>query len=208
MRLTSNSFENNGPMPARCAFGVADAATHMQLGQNLSPQLSWSEVPTSANSLVLLCIDADAPAIADDVNQEGVVIAQDLPRTKFGHWGIVDLPPGDGALVEGECSNAVTVGGKEEPPGPTGTRQALNDYTGFLASDPDMKGSYFGYDGPCPPWNDARLHHYHFVLIALKTDHCNVRGKFTVADIELAIEGEVLAEARLVGTYSLNPDLA
>jgi Raf kinase inhibitor-like YbhB/YbcL family protein len=207
MRLTSTSFDNNGTIPERCAFGVPDQTEHMHLGQNLSPQLSWTGVPDEAKSLVLLCIDPDVPATADDVNKEGITLPRDMPRAKFGHWGLVDLPPGDGSLTEGECSNGVTPGGKETPPGPAGTRQALNDYTNFLAGDPDMGGDYFGYDGPCPPWNDERLHHYHFTLIALKTARCDVDGNFAVTDIERAIEGQVLAEARLVGTYTLNPDV-
>lgn len=204
MRLTSTSIENGKPIPGRFAFGIPDASEHMKLGDNLSPQLAWSDVPPEAQSLVLLCIDVDVPSVADDVNREGVTIPADLPRVDFGHWGLVDLPAADGGLEEGQCSSGVTVGGKAEPAGPPGTRQALNDYTGFMAGS-EMAGKYFGYDGPCPPWNDERLHHYHFVLYALDIERCEVDGQFTVADIRNAIEGHVLAEARIIGTYSLNP---
>ena len=68
-----------------------------------------------------------------------------------------------------------------------------------------MGGQYFGYDGPCPPWNDELLHHYHFVLLATDLARCPVDGAFTGAQVRAAIEGHVLAEARLTGTYSLNP---
>lgn len=207
MRLTSTSIENDRPIPERCAFGVPDADQHMRLGENLSPQLTWSGIPKDAKSLVLVCVDPDVPSVADDVNKEGVTIPHDLPRVDFGHWGMVDLQAVDGSLAEGECSRGAIAGGKDDPPGPVGTRQALNDYTGFMAGDPDMRGDYFGYDGPCPPWNDERLHHYHFVLYALDVERCDVDGKFTVADIEEAIAGHVLAETRIVGTYTLNPDL-
>jgi Raf kinase inhibitor-like YbhB/YbcL family protein len=207
MRLTSTSIENNQPIPRRCAFGIPDSTEHMALGENLSPQLSWTMIPTDAKSLALLCIDPDVPSVADDVNREGATIPRDLPRAEFGHWGLIDLPATDGRLDEGECSRGVTIGGKSDPSGPPGTRQALNDYTGFLAGNPDMAGDYFGYDGPCPPWNDERLHHYHFVLYALDVERVDVDGKFTVADVRQAIEGHVLAEARIVGTYTLNPDV-
>ena len=30
-----------------------------------------------------------------------------------------------------------------------------------------MGGTYRGYDGPAPPWNDQRVHRYHFTLFAL-----------------------------------------
>jgi hypothetical protein len=68
-----------------------------------------------------------------------------------------------------------------------------------------MGGLYFGYDGPCPPWNDERLHHYHFVLYATSLVRCPVEGAFTGIQVEAAITGHLLAEARLTGTYSLNP---
>ncbi|GIS40711.1 MAG: hypothetical protein Ct9H90mP13_05570 [Pseudomonadota bacterium] len=35
---------------------------------------------------------------------------------------------------------------------PSGSRQGINDYTKFMAGDPEMQGNYFGYEGPCPPW--------------------------------------------------------
>ena len=95
--------------------------------------------------------------------------------------------------------------GKRTPPGPSGSRQGLNDYTGWFSGDADMGGDYLGYDGPCPPWNDERLHHYHFVLYATDLEQCPVQGSFTGAEVLSAIQGHILAETRLTGTYSLNP---
>lgn len=205
MRLTSTSIENDRPIPERCAFGVTDAAEHMRLGENLSPQLSWSGVPENAKSLVLLCVDPDVPSIGDDVNKEGATIPRDLERVNFGHWGLVDLPAADGGLTEGECSRGVTVGGKDDPPGPAGTRQALNDYTSFMAGS-EMAGDYFGYDGPCPPWNDEILHHYHLTLYALDVERAPIEGSFDGAALLSAIEGHVLESASIVGSYAINPD--
>jgi len=71
-----------------------------------------------------------------------------------------------------------------------------------------MSGDYFGYDGPCPPWNDALLHHYVFTLYALSLDRVPVEGRFNAADVRKAIAGHVLAEAAITGTYTLNPRLA
>jgi phosphatidylethanolamine-binding protein (PEBP) family uncharacterized protein len=70
-----------------------------------------------------------------------------------------------------------------------------------------MSGTYLGYDGPCPPWNDSIAHHYHFVIYATDLDRCPVEGSFGGQDVRAAIEGHVLAEARLTGVYWLNPDL-
>ncbi len=33
-----------------------------------------------------------------------------------------------------------------------------------------MAGAYHGYDGPYPPFNDARVHRYVFTVVALDTD--------------------------------------
>lgn len=206
MKLSSTSISDGEPIPQRCAFGVPDPEEHMKLGGNRSPQLSWSDLPDGTKSLVLMCIDVDVPSVADDVNQDGKIIPATLPRADFFHWVMVDIPPDTPGFSEGEYSSGVTVGGKRSPAGPPGSRQGLNDYTNFLAGDPDMAGDYFGYDGPCPPWNDERVHHYQFMLYATDLDSCPVQGSFTGADVRAAIEGHVLAEAALAGTYTLNPD--
>ncbi len=70
-----------------------------------------------------------------------------------------------------------------------------------------MAGDYYGYDGPCPPWNDSLTHHYDFVLYATDLDHCPVSDRFTGPNVTAAIEGHVLAKASITGTYSLNPDV-
>ena len=90
-----------------------------------------------------------------------------LPRVDFFHWVLVDLPPDARPIERGEFSDGVTARGKPGPHAPRGARQGINDYTGWFAGDKDMAGNYFGYDGPCPPWNDALPHHYVFTLYAL-----------------------------------------
>ena len=81
------------------------------------------------------------------------------------------------------------------------------DYTGFMAGDPAMAGDYHGYEGPCPPWNDERLHHYQFILYAVDFESCPVSGRFTGQDVQQAIDGHVIAETKLTGIYSLNPEV-
>ena len=44
-------------------------------------------------------------------------------------------------------------------------------------------------------------------VYALDIDRVPVEGKFTGADVRRAIQGHVLAEASLTGTYTLNPRL-
>ena len=68
-----------------------------------------------------------------------------------------------------------------------------------------MAGDYFGYDGPCPPWNDSIVHHYIFTLYALDIARVPVNGKFTGQQVRDAIRGSILAEAQITGLYTLNP---
>ena len=70
-----------------------------------------------------------------------------------------------------------------------------------------MEGTYHGYDGPCPPWNDSLIHHYVFTVYATDLERCPVDGGFGGPDVLAAIEGHVLAKASLTGTYTLNPRL-
>jgi len=180
----------------------------MHLSDNLSPHLAWTDIPAEARSLALICMDPDVPTVADDVNKGGKTLPADMERTDFCHWVMVDIPPSIKELRAGECSQGVTPKGKQNPPGPNGTRQGLNDYTSFMAGDPEMAGHYHGYDGPCPPWNDERLHHYVFTLYALDTDRLDLPAGFSGHDVVKAIEGHVVAKASLTGTYTLNPQVS
>jgi len=205
MKLTSESFSNNQPIPVEFAFGAPDPKTHVTLSKNMNPQIAWSDLPNGTKSLVLICHDYDVPSKGDDVNQEGKTVPASLPRVDFYHWVLVDLDPKSGPIKAGEFSNGVTARGKPGPEGPRGTRQGINDYTAWFAGDQDMSGNYFGYDGPCPPWNDTMLHHYVFTLYALDVEMCSVRGTFKGPDVLAAIRGHVLGQAALTGVYSLNP---
>ncbi len=205
MKLTSTSFGDNQPIPVEYAFCAPDAKTHCTLSDNRNPQLAWSGVPAGARSLVLICHDYDVPSKPDDVNQEGREVPAELPRIDFFHWVLVDLNPQVGSIAAGEFSDEVTVRGKGGPLGPHDSRQGINDYTAWFSGDKDMSGEYFGYDGPCPPWNDSILHHYVFTLYALDVEKCAVEGHFSGADVRKAIAGHVLAEAKLTGIYTLNP---
>jgi len=194
-------------MPDSTGFGVPDPDNHMTLGQNRNPHLHWSNIPAAAKTLVLLCNDPDVPTIKDNINQQGKVIPADMPRTDFCHWIMVDISAADGEIAEGACSSEVTAGGKRNPAGPAGSRQGINDFTRFMAGNPDMSGEYYGWDGACPPWNDELIHKYDFILYATDLEKCPVEGAFSAADVAAAISGHVLAEARICGTYTLNPAL-
>jgi hypothetical protein len=205
MRLTTTAFADHGAIPAEFAFCAIDPATHVALSRNLSPDFAWADLPAGTKSLVLLCHDPDVPSRGDDVNKEGRVVPATLPRVDFFHWVLVDLPADTPALARGEFSDGVTGRGKPGPLGPRGARQGVNDYTGWFAGDKDMAGNYFGYDGPCPPWNDEIPHRYVFTLFALDVPRLAVEGAFSGADVRAAMAGHVLGQAVVTGRYTLNP---
>jgi hypothetical protein len=207
MRLSSNSIVDGQPIPGDFAFCVPDPESHATFAQNSNPHLAWSNLPADTKSLVLICHDPDVPSRADDVNQEGREVPADLPRVDFTHWVLVDMKPDRDGIAEGDFSSGVTAGGKAGPEGPDGTRQGINSYTDWFAGDADMGGDYYGYDGPCPPWNDSIVHHYRFTLYALDVSRCPVEGRFGREDVLAAIDGHVLAQAGIAGTYSLNPNV-
>ena len=97
------------------------------------------------------------------------------PKTTWVHWVLYDLPPSTTALAEGVTAGAL----------PTGTRQGHNDW------------KRPGYGGPCPP---IGRHRYFFKLYALDK---TIEGSahFTKAELTRAMEGHVIAQAELIGTY-------
>jgi Raf kinase inhibitor-like YbhB/YbcL family protein len=208
MQLRSTSFSDAATLPGQLCFAVIDPAHHIALSSNRNPQLSWSEIPPGTHSFALICHDPDVPSRGEDVNQEGREVPAALPRVDFFHWLLWDIPAALREIAAGSHSHAVVAHGKPGPSAPGGMRHGLNDYTGWFAKDPDMQGSYYGYDGPCPPWNDSLLHHYVFTLYALDVPQLKVNGELIGANVRRALSAHVLAEARLSGTYSLNPRLS
>lgn len=205
MRLHSTSFEHGKPIPTEFAFGRrGDDGEPCVLSANRNPQLAWDDVPAGTGSFALICVDPDVPSSADDVNKPDRKVPSDLLRADFCHWVMVDIPADCREIAAGSCSDGVTERGKREPQGPSGSRQGLNNYTQWFAGDADMKGDYYGYDGPCPPFNDSIPHRYFFRLFALDCDKLELPEAFTMADVLTAIHPHVLAQSTLHGTYRLD----
>ena len=206
MRLMSESFENRQRMPDAHAAGIR-SASGVGFGPNRNPHLRWSDAPTSTRSFALLCIDPDVPTVKEMVGRDDVTIPVDQPRCDFVHWAAVDIPADVCEIAAGSCSDGVVPHGKPQPKGPHGSRQGLNDYTGWFAADTAMAGDWQGYDGPFPPPNDLRLHRYFFRVFALDVDRLELPERFTAGDVFRAMQGHRLSEASMYGTYSLHPDV-
>lgn len=103
-----------------------------------------------------------------------VVDDPDAPAKVWVHWVLYNLPPDAGSLPEGSRGLEAT------------GREGRNDF-GDL-----------GYGGPCPP---RGRHRYRFRLYALD-EHLDLGEGCTQSDLVAAMEGHVLAQAELTGTYA------
>ncbi|MFQ6614307.1 MAG: YbhB/YbcL family Raf kinase inhibitor-like protein [Fidelibacterota bacterium] len=57
-----------------------------------------------------------------------------------------------------------------------------------------------GYGGPCPPPGHG-VHHYNFTLYALDLDQINLDPGARIGDLRSIMEGHILEEVTLTGTY-------
>src|SRR5215470_485828 len=207
LTVTVDGVAKGKAIPADTAFCVPAAQGHVTLGPNKSPKIGWSAGPPKTQSYAIIVVDTDVPSVATDVNKEGKTISSMLKRVKFYHWVLVDIPASVTSLDAAADSSGVTAGGKPPGPAKVGVR-GLNNYTEWFASDEKMKGNYAGYDGPCPPWNDARRHHYRFTVYALDVPSLGLTGNFRAPDVLKAMKRHVLAQGQVVGVYALNPAVA
>jgi Raf kinase inhibitor-like YbhB/YbcL family protein len=205
LKVSVESFKDGTTMPNKYAFCVPAAQGHTTGGPNISPRISWSKGPQGTKSYAIIMYDTDSPAAErEKMNKEGMTLTSAVPRKNFFHGVLVDIPSSVTSLAEGADSNARVLHGKPATPTKVGTR-GLNDYTKATAANEAMKGQYFGYDGPCPPWNDENMHHYHFVVYALNVPTLNLGTDFDGPAALEAIKGKVLAQGDALGLYTQNP---
>ena len=206
MRFQTTAFTPGKKLPERYAFCRIAPENHVTLSDNINPDFHWADLPQGTKSLALICHDPDVPSRPDDVNQVGRTVPRDLERVDFFHWVLVDIQPDLNGIAEGSASGGVVPRGK-----PLGRNQhgraGKNNYTDWFAGDANMAGDYGGYDGPCPPWNDEIIHHYHFTLYALDIERLDLPDYFGGPEALDAMAGHILDRASLMATFTLNPDL-
>lgn len=202
MELTVNGITEGERIPVRHAFCAGE-----EMGDNVSPALSWSGAPEGTKSIAITCTDPDVPSDPTDVNQEGRTVPAELPRITFAHWLLVDLPAALTNIAESAEGTGIVAKGKPVAEGALGGVRGANDFTSWFEGDPEMGGVYGGYDGPCPPWNDSIMHHYTFTVHALEVESLDLPAGFRLADFEAAVAGHVLGSASVTGLYSLNAEV-
>ncbi len=77
LSITCAAFAPGGAIPRRYTCE----------GEDLSPPLAWSGVPTAAKSLALIVEDPDAPD-------------PEAPKTIWVHWILYNIPPAANSLAE------------------------------------------------------------------------------------------------------------
>ena len=160
----------------------------LQEEENMSFQLTSAAFENGQSiPMEYTCEGADiSPTLqwsgAPDKTKSFVLIVDDpdapdpkAPRMTWVHWVLVNIPAKTKELVEDVQPQNL----------PEGTIEGLNDW----------KRS--GYGGPCPP---IGRHRYFHKLYALDTVLEKLEEP-TKAEVEEAMQGHVLAQATLIGTY-------
>ncbi len=101
----------------------------------------------------------------------------DAPMGTWIHWLIYNIPAKVNGLPEGVMKSESLK---------DGSRQGFTDFQNT------------GYGGPCPP--PGKPHRYYFKLYALDIS-LSIRGKATKESLLTAMQGHILAEAKIMGTY-------
>ncbi|HEX7119861.1 MAG TPA: YbhB/YbcL family Raf kinase inhibitor-like protein [Longimicrobiales bacterium] len=128
--------------------------------------------------------DVSPPLVVEDVPDGAISLAlivddPDAPRGAFDHWILWNLPA-DLRMLPAEIPPDPTVAGLGA------AAQGENDF------------GRIGWGGPCPP--PGRPHRYRFHLYALDAG-LSLNPGSARDRLEAAMEGHIVAEAELVGTF-------
>jgi len=205
LKVKVDSIKQGAMIPDKFAFCQAAAQGHVGPGKDISPRIAWSAGPKGTQSYVVIVNDTDSPKTErDKINKEGMTVPATAERQTFYHWVLADIPANVRALKEGSGSKERVVHGKQASAATVG-KPGLNMFTNVFAANEALKGKYYGYDGPCPPWNDENVHHYHFMVYALSVKSLDLPVDFDAPAVVEAMKGKVLAEGEFNANFVTNP---
>jgi Raf kinase inhibitor-like YbhB/YbcL family protein len=203
LQVRLSGLTPNGDLPVSAAFCLPKTMPNIK--HDISPGLRWSPGPAGTGSYAIIMFDPDVVTNLSLMNKPGVIIPITAPRMNIYHWELVDIPARVHQLAAGAGSDGFVPGGKPvgmTPYGITGS----NDYWPYFNKNPKMpaamKGPYGGYDGPCPPGNDALVHDYVFKVYALDVKTLGLSGQFFAPAVLKAMQGHVLAEGEAKAAFS------
>jgi hypothetical protein len=194
----------SGNLPVSSAFCMPKGSG--LIPQDKQPGLRWSAGPAGTQSYVVIMVDPDVTADLSLMNKPGVTIPVDAPRQKIYHWELVDIPPAVRYLPPGTEGDGYAPGGKPIGAGKLGGIRGTNDYWYLFNNNPKMPptlaGPYAGFDGPCPPGNDEKIHTYVFQVYALDVPTLNLSGQFFTPAVLKAMAGHILGEGEAAAKFT------
>ncbi len=193
-----------GRLPVYTAFCMPKDFGQKPLDR--SPGLDWSAGPVATKSYVIISIDPDVTTDLSLMNKPGVTIKADSPRQNIYHWALINVPADVHHLSPGDDGDGFTPGGKPLGAAKVGLH-GVNDYW-YLFNNPKaaaaMHGPYGGFDGPCPPSNDERVHNYRFIVYALDIPTLPLTGAFFAPAVLKAMQGHILAEGEADAMFTFD----
>jgi Raf kinase inhibitor-like YbhB/YbcL family protein len=177
--LTSPDLKEGGAIKTEQVFNGAGCT-----GANVSPELSWSGVPTGAKSFALTMYDPDVTGRWWHRAKTLALAAYDpdaSTRSGWLHWVIVNIS----ANVTSLPKDAGNVRAGLAPAGSIQTRTSLGS---------------LGWGGPCPSPGD-KPHHYVFTLFALDLDKLPVNESTSATSVGFNLYHHTLGKATLTGLY-------
>ncbi len=189
MKVTVEGIADNAPIPEKYALCKPTEDGKSKGGENVRPTIGWSGAPAASKAFAVVVTDPDVPADFTDAGKAGKVVKANAKRQLFYHWALADIPVSAHEIPGGPSYKAPDMG------------VAASGSLGKYVDNPTQ------YGGPCPPWNDERLHHYHFTVYALKVPTLDLPPDPTAAQVEAAAKKNQLGSAAVTGTYSLNKAL-
>lgn len=206
LKVRVDSIKSGKMIPTKYSLCMPAAQGHIGPGPDISPSISWTKGPRGTQSYAIAVTDTDSPKTdREKMNKEGMTVPKSATRQTFFHMILVDIPADVRSLPEGAASTARVPHGKPASETKIGV-PGLSTFTVIFAANDAMKGKYYGYDGPCPAWNDEiDPHHIHFMVYALSVKSLNMPQEFDGPAVIDAMKGKVVAEGKLDALYTTNP---
>ena len=190
-KLTSSAFSDGGEIPRKYGYNNG----------NISPPLTIENIPFPAKTLTLIMDDPDAMNV--EINGKKPF------KDPYVHWVAYNIKPYKNRT---EPNSPFTSSIEIFESKPTSTPPITKDEINWSYLSQFITEQYgerfcmlgvngwdeFAYGGPAPP---DKTHTYVFKLYALKIE---LRGisLVTKADVEKAMEGHIIEQTQLAGTYA------